>query len=83
MITTPKKNKKQTGTSMTLHDKEKRTMSDTEAKKKSVQPDASQKDLEDPIIDKLENFMDKVSQIDVNTMVNGINQMVAEEEKDR
>lgn len=40
-------------------------------------------DLQDPIIDKFEDLMDKMSQIDVNEMIKGINDMVASEEKDR
>lgn len=55
----------------------------SDAEKKKVNTDTSQKDLEDPIIDKLENFMDKFSRIDVDTMVKSINDMVAEEDKDR
>lgn len=56
-------------------------MSDDKITKANDKPETN--DLQDLIIDKFEDLMDKMSQIDVNEMINGINDMVANEEKDR
>lgn len=55
----------------------------TKEKGKREPADALENDLNDPIVDKFEDLMDKFSQIDVDEMITGINDMVAAEKKDR
>lgn len=54
------------------------------AEQKTKKDNVTQQDsnLQDPIVDKLEDFMDRFSRIDVDEMIKGINDMVATEEKD-